>query len=72
MCSWYVRIGCPSPAVVSQELSNPFFQAAFFAFPILCRVLSTLVEINDNEFDIINEQFTPGVGILYGTFVALT
>lgn len=56
--------------------SSPFrlsvFVAAFFVFPILCQVLSTLVEINDDEFDIINEQFTPGVGILYGTFVALT
>jgi hypothetical protein len=35
-------------------------------------VLSTFVEIKADEFDIVNEQFTPGIGILYGTFVALT
>jgi len=28
--------------------------------------------VSDDEFDIINDQFTPGIGILYGTFVALT
>jgi len=59
-------------AMPQYHRSNRSLQAAFFAFPILCQVLSSLVEINDNEFDIINEQFTPGVGILYGTFVALT
>ena len=45
---------------------------AFFVFPLLCNVLNALVEVSDDEFDIINEQFTPGIGILYGTFVALT
>lgn len=46
--------------------------AAFFIFPVLCNILNTLVEVSDDEIDIINEQFTPGIGILYGTFVALT
>ncbi|EED91590.1 predicted protein [Thalassiosira pseudonana CCMP1335] len=45
---------------------------AFFLFPVVCNLLNTLVEVSDDEFDIINEQFTPGIGILYGTFVALT
>ena len=48
------------------------FLSAFFFFPVLCNVLNALVEVSDDEFDIINEQFTPGIGILYGTFVALT
>jgi hypothetical protein len=48
------------------------FVSAFMAFPVLCNVLNTLVKIDPEEFDIINEQFTPGIGILYGTFVALT
>lgn len=48
------------------------FLGAFFFFPYLCNILSTLVEISEDEFDIINDQFTPGIGILYGTFVALT
>jgi len=41
-------------------------------FPVMCNVLRMLVKIDPDEFDIINEQFTPGIGILYGTFVALT
>ncbi|KAL7542958.1 hypothetical protein ACHAXR_012457 [Thalassiosira sp. AJA248-18] len=48
------------------------FLGAFFFFPYLCEILNTLVVVTDDEFDIINEQFTPGIGILYGTFVALT
>lgn len=48
------------------------FLMAFFLFPVVCNLLNTLVEVSDDEFDIINEQFTPGIGILYGTFVALT
>jgi hypothetical protein len=56
--------------------SSPYrigvFVGAFLAFPTLCNILSTFVEIKADEFDIINEQFTPGIGILYGTFVALT
>lgn len=48
------------------------FVGAFFLFPVICQVLSTFVEIRADEFDIVNEQFTPGIGILYGTFVALT
>jgi hypothetical protein len=48
------------------------FVGAFFLFPVICKVLSTFVEIKADEFDIVNEQFTPGIGILYGTFVALT
>lgn len=45
---------------------------AFLLFPSVCSLLRTLVEVSDDEFDIINDQFTPGIGILYGTFVALT
>ena len=56
--------------------SSPYrisvFFGAFFIFPVVCKVLSTFVEIKSDEFDIVNEQFTPGIGILYGTFVALT
>ena len=48
------------------------FVSSFFVFPYVCTVLSTLVTITEDEFDIINDQFTPGIGILYGTFVALT
>lgn len=48
------------------------FVGAFLVFPLLCQLLSTFVEIRSDEFDIVNEQFTPGIGILYGTFVALT
>ena len=48
------------------------FVSAFFVFPFICQLLSTFVEIKADEFDIVNEQFTPGIGILYGTFVALT
>jgi len=48
------------------------FVGAFFLFPFVCQLLSTFVEIKSDEFDIVNEQFTPGIGILYGTFVALT
>jgi len=48
------------------------FLTAFFVFPVFCNILSTLVKVSENEFDIINDQFTPGIGILYGTFVALT
>lgn len=48
------------------------FVAAFMTFPVLCYTLNALVKIDPDEFDIINEQFTPGIGILYGTFVALT
>lgn len=57
-------------------VTTPFrvgvFVSAFFAFPHLCAILNALVEVSADEFDIINEQFTPGIGILYGTFVALT
>eukprot|EP00574_Skeletonema_japonicum_P010740 CAMPEP_0201718712 /NCGR_PEP_ID=MMETSP0593-20130828/4171_1 /ASSEMBLY_ACC=CAM_ASM_000672 /TAXON_ID=267983 /ORGANISM="Skeletonema japonicum, Strain CCMP2506" /LENGTH=540 /DNA_ID=CAMNT_0048209075 /DNA_START=19 /DNA_END=1637 /DNA_ORIENTATION=- len=48
------------------------FVGAFLVFPLICKLLSTFVEIKSDEFDIVNEQFTPGIGILYGTFVALT
>lgn len=48
------------------------FISAFMVFPFLCQILNMLVKIDPDEFDIINEQFTPGIGILYGTFVALT
>jgi len=48
------------------------FLSAFFSFPVLCNILNMLVEVTEDEFDIINDQFTPGIGILYGTFVALT
>ncbi|KAL7554539.1 hypothetical protein ACHAWF_018029 [Thalassiosira exigua] len=48
------------------------YAGSFFAFPYICSVLNTLVEVSPDEFDIINDQFTPGIGILYGTFVALT
>ena len=57
-------------------VTGPFrlavFVGAFFFFPVLCRIINTLVEVSADEFDIINDQFTPGIGILYGTFVALT
>ena len=46
--------------------SSPYrigvFVGAFFLFPKVCTLLSTFVEIEADEFDIINEQFTPGIG----------
>jgi hypothetical protein len=65
------------PRLIKVLWSRSFFRllvflAAFFVFPYLCGILNALVVINEDEFDIINEQFTPGIGILYGTFVALT
>eukprot|EP00584_Thalassiosira_punctigera_P002874 CAMPEP_0172532654 /NCGR_PEP_ID=MMETSP1067-20121228/5627_1 /TAXON_ID=265564 ORGANISM="Thalassiosira punctigera, Strain Tpunct2005C2" /NCGR_SAMPLE_ID=MMETSP1067 /ASSEMBLY_ACC=CAM_ASM_000444 /LENGTH=601 /DNA_ID=CAMNT_0013317195 /DNA_START=30 /DNA_END=1835 /DNA_ORIENTATION=- len=45
---------------------------AYTLFPLLCYLLDNLVQVTPDEFDIINDQFTPGIGILYGTFVALT
>ncbi len=42
------------------------FVAAFLLFPLFCNILHSLVKVTADEFDIINDQFTPGIGILYG------
>ena len=65
------------PRLVKVLWSRSYFRlgvfiSGFMIFPVMCNVLRMLVKIDPDEFDIINEQFTPGIGILYGTFVALT
>ena len=65
------------PRLVKVLWSRSYFRlgvfiSGFMIFPVLCYALRMLIKIDPDEFDIINEQFTPGIGILYGTFVALT
>jgi len=40
------------------------FATAFMSFPFFCEILNRLVKVTADEFDIINDQFTPGIGIL--------
>eukprot|EP00521_Asterionellopsis_glacialis_P010866 CAMPEP_0195302782 /NCGR_PEP_ID=MMETSP0707-20130614/31649_1 /TAXON_ID=33640 /ORGANISM="Asterionellopsis glacialis, Strain CCMP134" /LENGTH=504 /DNA_ID=CAMNT_0040366125 /DNA_START=81 /DNA_END=1595 /DNA_ORIENTATION=+ len=64
------------PFVEGYWVAPPFRIAvlvgSFFAFAPLANALKTILEIDKREFDIISGQFAPTVGILYGTFVALT
>lgn len=67
----------PDPPYAQAYWVSPPFRmsvigGAFFFFPYLTSFLRTVVDVNENEYEIINGQFGPGVGVLYGTFTALT
>lgn len=47
------------------------FAASVAVFPALCHLLERLVDVTEDQIDLINDQFTPAIGVLYGTFVAL-
>ena len=48
------------------------FLLAFCALPLLTEFLSNFVTMEPDELDEITGRFSPGISILYGTFVSLT
>ena len=48
------------------------FLAAYEIFPFLARFLESFVTMQPEQLDEITSKFSPGISILYGTFVSLT
>jgi hypothetical protein len=48
------------------------FISAYFAFPYIIRFLDTFVTMPPEQLDEITQKFTPGISILYGTYISLT
>uniref|UniRef100_A0A7S4JUG4 ABC transmembrane type-1 domain-containing protein n=1 Tax=Odontella aurita TaxID=265563 RepID=A0A7S4JUG4_9STRA len=66
----------PTKSIETYWAGAPFrlvvFLAAYGVFPYLTKFLETFVTMDPDEFDAITSKFTPGISILYGTFVSLT
>lgn len=48
------------------------FALAFFSLPFLTKLLNMFVTMAPDELDDITGRFSPGISILYGTFISLT
>lgn len=48
------------------------FALAFFSLPLITELLNNFVTMEPDQLDNITGRFSPGISILYGTFVSLT
>jgi hypothetical protein len=68
----------PPPPTVLDKLfvSTPanilYFTVAYLSFPFVTHFLQGIVTTSESRLDEILATFTPGISILYGTFVSLT
>ena len=60
------KLGISTPARIAS------FGAAYLAFPYIVSFLNRFVTMQPEELDQITSRFSPGISILYGTFVSLT
>lgn len=48
------------------------FGAAYFVFPPITEFMAAFIDLSETQLDEIMGRFSPGISILYGTFISLT